>query len=145
MMNVGSDAGVEPESASESSTNSGGAMVVKIARIAAWLLVVALVVMTLGPPTVRPVTGFNRSLEHVAAFALLGLAFGLAYDRRMLLALIGIAVAALMETLQQVVPGRHAYFRDFVINAASVCAGLALAVFLDGIRRRTTAAGRNLG
>ena len=70
-----------------------GTMVVKIARIAAWLLVAAIVVMTLGPPTVRPVSGFNRSLEHVAAFALLGLAFGLAYpSRRMLLALIGVAV-----------------------------------------------------
>src|SRR5437588_13110070 len=90
-----------------------GIMVVKIARIVAWLLVVAIGVMTLGPPTVRPVSGFNRSLEHVAAFALLGLAFGLAYPNgRALLTLIGVAVVALMETLQQIVPGRHAYFSD---------------------------------
>ena len=116
-------------------------MVVKIARIAAWVLIVALVVMTLGPPTVRPVTGFNRSLEHVAAFALLGLAFGLAYpDRRLLLAVIGVAVAALMETLQQMVPGRHAYFNDFVINAAGACAGLVAAVLFDWFGRRTAAA-----
>lgn len=117
-------------------------MVVKIARIAAWLLIVAIVVMTLGPPTVRPVSGFNRSLEHVAAFALLGLAFGLGYStRRMLLALTGVAVAALMETLQQIVPGRHAYFSDFVINAAGACAGLAAAVLLDWFRRRTSETG----
>jgi len=116
--------------------DSGVRMVVKIARIAAWLLVVAIVVMTLGPPTVRPVSGFNRSLEHVAAFALLGLAFGLAYpNRRMLLALTGVAVAALMETLQLVVPGRHAYFSDFVINAAGACAGLVVAALLDGFWR----------
>src|SRR5436305_5391474 len=89
-------------------------MVFKIARIAAWLLVVAIVVMTLGPPTVRPVSGFNRRLEHVSAFGLLGLEFGLAYpNKRMLLALIGVAVAALLETLQLVVRGRHAYFADF--------------------------------
>src|SRR5260221_6870297 len=111
-------------------------MVVKIARIAAWLLIVAIVVMTLGPPTVRPVSGFNRSLEHVAAFALLGLAFGLAYpSRRMLLALTGVAAAALMETLQLVVPGRHAYFSDFVINAAGACAGLVLAILFDWFTR----------
>ena len=117
-------------------------MAVKIARIAAWLLVVAIVVMTLGPPTVRPVSGFNRSLEHVAAFALLGLAFGLAYpDRRILLALIGVAVAALMETLQLVVPGRHAYFSDFVINAGGACAGLVGAALLDGLCRRYGGAG----
>jgi VanZ family protein len=118
------------------------AMIVKIARIAAWLLIAAIVVMTLGPPTVRPVSGFNRSLEHVAAFALLGLAFGLAYpSRRLLLAVIGIAAAALMETLQQMVPGRHAYFSDFVINAGGACAGLVVAVVFDWLRRRTAAAG----
>jgi len=117
-------------------------MVVKIARIAAWLLIVAIVVMTLGPPTVRPVSGFNRSLEHVAAFALLGLAFGLAYpSRRMLLALTGVAAAALMETLQLVVPGRHAYFSDFVINAAGACAGLVLAILFDWFRRGIAAVG----
>jgi VanZ family protein len=117
-------------------------MVVKIARIAAWLLVVAIVVMTLGPPTVRPVSGFNRSLEHVAAFALLGLAFGLAYpSRRMLLALTGVAVAALLETLQRVVPGRHAYFSDFVINAAGACVGIALAILFDWFRRAIAAVG----
>ena len=117
-------------------------MIVKIARIAAWLLIAAIVVMTLGPPTVRPVSGFNRSLEHVAAFALLGLAFGLGYpSRRLLLALIGVAAAALMETLQQMVPGRHAYFSDFVINAGGACAGLVVAVVFDWLRRRIAAAG----
>ena len=109
-------------------------MIVRLARMAAWLLVVAIVVMTLGPPTVRPVTGFNRSLEHVAAFALLGLAFGLAYpSRRLLLAVIGVALAALMETLQLMVPGRHAYFNDFVLNGAGACAGLAVAALFDWI------------
>src|SRR5258705_2597865 len=106
-------------------------MVVKIARIAAWLLVAAIVVMTLGPPTVRPVSGFNRSLEHVAGFALLGLAFALAYpSRRGLLGLIGVAVAALMETLQLAVPGRHAYFSDFVVHAPGGCACLVVAGLL---------------
>jgi VanZ family protein len=148
------DTRVEPDSANNHSTHQTkiglivvkpqtrmSAMVVKIARFAAWLLVVCIVVLTLGPPTVRPVTGFNRDLEHVAAFALLGLAFGLAYpNRRMLLALIGIAIAALMETLQQMVPGRHAYFSDFVINAFGACAGLAVAVLFDWFRRRMSTA-----
>ena len=86
----------------------------------------------------RPVTGDS--------FALLGLAFGIAYPgRRMLLALIGVVAAALMETLQQMVPGRHAYFSDFVINAGGSCAGLAVAVLLDGLRRRTAAVTRQNG
>jgi VanZ family protein len=136
MMNVGSGAGVGPSLVVNIQQTRVGTMVVKIARIAAWLLVVAIVVMTLGPPTVRPVSGFNRSLEHVAAFALLGLAFGLAYpNRRALLTLIGVAVVALMETLQQIVPGRHAYFSDFIINAGGVCAGVVLAILFGWFRR----------
>ena len=59
----------------------------------------------------------------------------------MRLALIGFAVAALMETLQQIVPGRHAYFSDFVINAAGAWAGLAAAMLLDWFRRRIAATG----
>jgi VanZ family protein len=117
-------------------------MALKIARVAAWLLIVGIVVLTLGPPRLRPVTGFDRSLEHIGAFALLGLAFGLAYpNRRMLLALIGVVIAALMETLQQVAPGRHAYFSDFVLNTVGSWTGLVGSVLIDWLRRRTSRTG----
>jgi VanZ family protein len=116
-------------------------MTVSIARIAAWLLIAAIIVLTLGPPTLRPITGVDRNLEHLAAFALLGLTFGLAYpSRRMLLAFIGVAVAASMEILQQWVPGRHAYFFDFVLNSAGAWTGLFGSILVELLMRRTAKA-----
>jgi VanZ family protein len=82
-------------------------------------------------------TGLNHELEHLLAFALVGLAFGLGYpNRRMILALLAIAIAAVMEILQLWVPGRHAYFSDFVVNGFGACAGLAASAVLDQLRRQ---------
>lgn len=112
-------------------------MITKVARAAAWLLVLAAIVLTLGPQKVRPYTGINHDLEHGLAFALVGLAFGLGYpNHRIMLAVLAVAAAGLMEFLQQWVPGRHAYVRDFVVNGLGACAGIAAAALLDRLRRR---------
>ena len=107
-------------------------MITKIARVAAWLLVLAAIVLTL-----QARTGIDHDLEHGMAFALVGLAFGLGYpNHRLMLAVLAIAGAGMMEILQQWVPGRHAYFSDFVINGLGACAGIAGAALLDMLRRR---------
>jgi VanZ family protein len=112
----------------------------RIARACGWLLVSAAVFLTLAPRSLRPQTGVEHHLEHVLAFALLGLAFGLGYPgRRLLLALLGVAVAALLEVLQSWVPGRHANLSDFTMNAIGVGAGLAAAALIDQMRRRRDA------
>ena len=112
-------------------------MIAKMARVAAWLLVLAAVVLTLGPQRLRPYTGIDHDLEHGLAFALVGLAFGLGYPHhRMGLAALAIAGAGLMEILQQWVPGRHANLRDFAVNGLGACAGIAAAALLDALRRR---------
>jgi VanZ family protein len=112
-------------------------MITKIARVAAWLLVLAAIVLTLGPQKVRPYTGIDHDLEHALAFALVGLAFGLGYPRhRIMLAALAIAGTGLMEFVQQWIPGRHAYVRDFVVNGLGACAGIAAAALLDRLRQR---------
>jgi VanZ family protein len=109
----------------------------RIARACGWLLVSAAVFLTLAPRSFRPQTGVEHHLEHLLAFALLGLAFGLGYPgRRLLLALLGVAMAALLEVLQSWVPGRHANLSDFTMNAIGVGAGLAAAALIDQMRRR---------
>ena len=96
--------------------------------------------LTLAPRTFRPQTGVEHHLEHVLAFALLGLTFGLGYPgRRLLLALVGVAMAALLEVLQAWAPGRHANLSDFMMNAIGVGAGLAAAALIDEMRRRRRA------
>ncbi len=108
----------------------------RIARVSGWLLVFAAVFLTLAPRTFRPQTGLEHHLEHVLAFALLGLAFGLGYPgRRLLLALAGVVMAGLLETFQSWAPGRHANLSDFGMNAIGMWVGLAAAAFVDWMRR----------
>jgi VanZ family protein len=109
---------------------------IKIARATAWLLVLAAVFLTLAPRSFRPITGVEHHLEHFLAFTLLGLVFGAGYpNRRLVLALLGIAMAGLLETFQAWAPGRHANVSDFAVNAIGMCVGVAFVAVLDRMRR----------
>ena len=111
---------------------------ITIARVSGWILVSAAVLLTLAPRTFRPYTGVEHHLEHFLAFALLGLTFGIGYPgRRLALALVGAVMVALLETFQSWVPGRHASFSDFAINAIGICVGLASVTLVDWTRRKT--------
>lgn len=113
-------------------------MTTRFARVAAWLLGLCATLLTLGPQNIRPVTGIGHDLEHVLAFTLVGLTFGLGYPgRRIRVAVLAIVVAALMEILQRWVPGRHAYVFDFVINALGVSLGLGVATLWNLLTRTT--------
>jgi VanZ family protein len=101
-------------------------------RIAAWLLAAAIVVLSLVPPSMRPETAAPHDLEHFAIFAATGLAFGLGYTQRYF----GVAAALVIftgavELAQIVVPGRHARFSDFVVDAAAVLVGLVTSSFMS--------------
>lgn len=112
-------------------------MITNTARITAWLLAFAAAVVTLGPQAVRPHTGISHDLEHAVAFALVGLVFGLGYpNSHLLLALSAIAAVALMEIVQQWVPGRHVSLSDFIFNGLGACAGIAAAAVLGLFMRR---------
>src|SRR4051812_30574647 len=92
-------------------------------RLLAWSLAAAVAFATLGPPNYRPHTEFGQNAEHALAFVLVGAAFGLAYTRnRLLTALIGVAMASLVELLQFWAPGRHARLMDFLVDALAACA-----------------------
>src|SRR5262245_58506013 len=65
--------------------------------------------LSLGPPSIRPVTGAGHGLEHLLMFLATGVAFALGYPRRYwLLAIALLAFAAAIEIAQIWVPGRHA-------------------------------------
>ncbi len=118
-----------------------------IARAISWLLLAAAAFLTLAPRMFRPATGLEHHLEHFLAFALVGLMFGLGYPRRsFLLAVIGVTAAAALEIMQLWVPGRHASFSDFVVNAAGLCAGVVAAAALQwivAVRKRKCAPSRS--
>jgi VanZ family protein len=108
-----------------------------ILRIVAWFLTAAVTVATLGPPRYRPHSELGQDGEHALAFVLVGLAFGLAYTRhRLLTATIAVVLIGVLELLQLWMPGRHARWEDFIVDALAACAGVAVAAMLDWAMQR---------
>jgi hypothetical protein len=108
---------------------------VKLIRVIAWsgLLLVALA--SLAPVEFRPETTFPVSIERFGAFAIIGLAFALAYPRRFWLAVsIAIGSALLLEVLQAVDPSRHARVVDALVKVGGGAAGLIFGQFLQRFR-----------
>ena len=108
-------------------------------QVVAWLLAVAIIMLSVGPPSTRPVTGAGQNFEHLAIFLATGTAFGLGYPRRVvLLPLALIAFSAAIEFAQMMVAGRHARLADFLMDAAASCVGLAVAFGLVKLTALTT-------
>jgi hypothetical protein len=108
-----------------------------ILRIVAWLLTAAVTFATLGPPRYRPHSDLGQDGEHALAFVLVGLAFGFAYTRcRLLTAGLAVVLIGVLELLQLWMPGRHARWEDFVVDALAACAGIAVAAGLDWLVQR---------
>jgi VanZ family protein len=104
-----------------------------IFRVAAWFLLLAIVVLSVVPPDYRPVTSAPHDVEHLVIFFLTGLAFGLGYASRRFLQIIGLAAfSAGIELLQLYIPGRHARLSDFLVNAVSVALGVGSAAIAAG-------------
>ena len=100
-------------------------------QVVAWLLILAIVMLSLGPPSTRPVTGAGHNLEHLLIFVAMGAAFGLGYPRRFLLLPVALlAFTGAVEVAQMMVPGRHARLSDFVTDAAASCVGIGLSFVL---------------
>jgi VanZ family protein len=110
----------------------------KAARIAAWSLAAAIVILSLVPPTLRPETSAPHSLEHFTIYAATGFAFGLGYKRRHdLLAILLVIFSSAIEIAQLFVPGRHARLSDLIIDTVAVWIGLAMSSLLGLVRART--------
>ena len=100
----------------------------RIFQAAAWLLAGTIVVLSLRPASVRPMTGAQHDLEHLLIFLATGMAFGFGYPDRFRLPTI-IAqptFAAAIEVAQIWAPGRHARMSDFLVDAAASCVGVGL-------------------
>ena len=55
----------------------------RIFQAVPWLLAFAIVILSLGPPSVRPSTGAPHDLEHLLMFLATGVAFGFRYPHRL--------------------------------------------------------------
>lgn len=92
----------------------------------------AILVASVVPASERPSTGAPSDLEHIAIYLLTGMAFGIAYWKRLPAVAIGLVVfSALVEAAQLWIPGRHARLSDLVIDIVASYAGVALAVLAE--------------
>jgi VanZ family protein len=103
----------------------------RVFQVIAWLLALSIIVLSLGPPSTRPVTGTGHNFEHLAIFWVMGMAFGFGYPHRVVALPIGLfGFSAAVEVVQMMVPGRHARLGDFLTDAAASCLGVAISLLL---------------
>jgi hypothetical protein len=101
-------------------------MVQRISTVTGWFALAFIVYATLSPIDDRPVIA-GAQLEHFAAFAVAGLAFGLAYPRRIFLVATIILITAFgLEALQLLTPDRHARLLDALVKAAGGVCGIGI-------------------
>jgi VanZ family protein len=96
-------------------------------RIFAWGLLLAIFLFTDAPIIFRPVTHLSPNFERFAALCVVGLAFALAYPRRLFLVFCLLFFAiAIFELLQLMLPDRHAHFQDALFKQAGALAGISI-------------------
>jgi VanZ family protein len=103
-------------------------MTTTLFRRLAWVLLAAIIILSLAPPSLRPETPVPHSFEHFAIFAMCGYAFGLGYRvGHLWQALALVAFSGVIELFQLLAPGRHARAIDFAVDSLACCAGMLLA------------------
>jgi VanZ like family len=110
------------------------AVIQRISIITGWLALGFVAFVTLSPIGDRPSLA-SPHLEHFAAFALIGLAFALAYPNRVLLVVTLVIGAALgLEAFQLLTPDRHGRIADALVKAlggiSGICIGQMLSLLL---------------
>jgi glycopeptide antibiotics resistance protein len=121
---------------SDSPTREGPSMAALPIKLTAWLLLGAVVFVTIGPLGWRPVSGFPVQLERLAAFAAIGFLFALAYPRHFwLIALVVVGCAIGLELLQLVSVGRHGRIIDAVAKVTGGGAGLLIGRITTNIKK----------
>jgi hypothetical protein len=105
---------------------------VKLLRLASWMCVVLLAVLSLVPGDMLVRTGAPGIAEHVIAYGATAALFTLAYPAvgRIQLMLWLVGYAAVLEIAQAYVPGRHATLYDFTGGVGGVVLGCLIGTFL---------------
>lgn len=109
-------------------------MLRQFTALAAWGLLAFIAYATISPIRDRPTFATSASFEHLAAFAIVGGLFCLAYPRHTtLVCLIVLGSAVLLEFAQLLTPDRHGRVQDAIEKmaggAVGIFAGRALLYF----------------
>lgn len=103
-----------------------------VLRVAAWVLLLGLIFVTLGPIELRPISPLPVQVERASAVALIGFVFALAYPRQIVLvSLLVLGATVLLEALQLVSPSRHGRIADLAVKLFGGGAGLLVGHFVN--------------
>jgi VanZ family protein len=101
-------------------------------RLIAWLLLAAVLFVTVSPIQMRPVTAAPPDVERFAAFAAVGLAFVIGYPRHWrVVACLVVAAALAFEAAQLLAPSRHARVADALVKAFGGLFGIAVGAVIQ--------------
>jgi len=110
-------------------------MIQRISIAVGWLALAFIVYATLSPIDARPVLA-RPHFEHFAAFALVGLAFGLAYPNRLVLVVAIVFGSAFgLEALQLLTPDRHGRVLDALVKASGGICGIGVGQLMSFLLR----------
>lgn len=99
----------------------------RIVILAAWLALIVIAIVTVGPIDMRPVSGAPPQFERAMAFLMVGFLFALAYPKHIWWAVIMVVCATFgLELLQNLRPDRHGREADALAKFAGAAVGLAL-------------------
>jgi VanZ family protein len=99
-------------------------------RIAGWLAVAAIVVLSLLPGQDRPHSGAPGEFEHLVAYLVAAVVLGIGYPERktqVKLAVFLMLLSGLMEICQLWIPGRNSELAGFLGSSARAIIGMILA------------------
>jgi hypothetical protein len=97
----------------------------KLITVSAWALLAFIAYATISPIQDRPTLPTSTNFEHLAAFAVLGGLFCLAYPRQIIpVCLIVLGSAVLLEFAQLLTPDRHGRVQDAIEKIAGGTVGI---------------------
>jgi uncharacterized membrane protein len=112
-------------------------MLHRLLAIASWTALALIIFVTVSPLEMRPVVTADPDIERFGAFAVLGVLFGLAYPRRLVIdASFVVLAAGVLEAIQLVTRDRHGHLADAFVKAAGGAFGVAVALIILMIAKR---------
>ncbi len=111
----------------------------KFSKPIAWLLLAAIIFVTVSPIGLRPHTITSVNLDRALAYLVVGLAFAVAYPRHWLAVAALLVVGAVgIELLQYLSPTRHARMHDAAVKAVGACLGVLIGMLVNRLRRQNS-------
>jgi VanZ family protein len=107
----------------------------KLARPIAWILLAAIIFVTVSPIGLRPHTVTSVNIDRGLAYLVVGLAFALAYPRHWITVAALLIIGAVgIEYLQYLSPTRHARLHDAGVKAVGACIGVLAGTVFNRFR-----------